>query len=69
MSKTDLRARPLFSHTREAIEAHLTIRVIELFGSTPAARLLVLADDGTLGRPICLNRGENRFCLDADHLT
>ena len=25
MSKTDLRARPLFSHTREAIEAHLTI--------------------------------------------
>lgn len=25
MSKTDLRARPIFSHTREAIEAHLTI--------------------------------------------
>jgi transposase len=25
MSKTDLRARPLFSHTRESIEAHLTI--------------------------------------------
>ncbi len=25
MSKTDLRARPLFSHTRDAIEAHLTI--------------------------------------------
>ena len=25
MSKTDLRARPVFSHTREAIEAHLTI--------------------------------------------
>jgi hypothetical protein len=25
MSKTDLRARPIFSHTRDAIEAHLTI--------------------------------------------
>ena len=25
MSKTDLRARPMFSHSREAIEAHLTI--------------------------------------------
>ena len=25
MSKTDLRARPIFSHTREAIEAHLTV--------------------------------------------
>jgi transposase len=25
MSKTDLRARPMFHHTHEAIEAHLTI--------------------------------------------
>ena len=25
MSKTDLRARPMFNHTRDAIEAHLTI--------------------------------------------
>src|SRR5690606_26525123 len=25
MSKTDLRARPIFHHTRDAIEAHLTI--------------------------------------------
>ena len=25
MSKTDLKARPMFHHTREAIEAHLTI--------------------------------------------
>ncbi len=25
MSKTDLRARPMFHHTRAAIEAHLTI--------------------------------------------
>ena len=24
MSKTDLRARPIFHHTRNAIEAHLT---------------------------------------------
>ena len=25
MSKTDLRARPIFGHTRDAIEAHLTV--------------------------------------------
>jgi hypothetical protein len=25
MSKTDLRARPIFDHTRDAIEAHLTV--------------------------------------------
>ena len=25
MSKSDLRARPIFHHTRDAIEAHLTI--------------------------------------------
>lgn len=25
MSKTDLRARPIFHHTQDAIEAHLTI--------------------------------------------
>lgn len=25
MNKTDLRARPMFHHTRDAIEAHLTI--------------------------------------------
>ena len=25
MPKTDLRARPIFSHTRDSIEAHLTI--------------------------------------------
>ena len=25
MSKTDLRARPIFHHTRDAIEAHLTV--------------------------------------------
>ncbi|MBM6406041.1 IS1634 family transposase [Phycicoccus sp. CSK15P-2] len=30
MSKTDLRARPMFHHTREAIEAHLTIVVTAL---------------------------------------
>ena len=30
MSKTDLRARPMFHHTREAIEAHLTVVVTAL---------------------------------------
>ncbi len=27
MSETDLRARPIFHHTRDAIEAHLTIAI------------------------------------------
>ena len=30
MSKTDLRARPMFHHTRESIEAHLTIVIAAL---------------------------------------
>ena len=30
MSKTDLRARPMFHHTRDAIEAHLTIVIAAL---------------------------------------
>ena len=30
MSKTDLRARPMFHHDRDAIEAHLTIVVTAL---------------------------------------
>ncbi len=36
MSKTDLRARPIFHHTREAIEAHLTI----VFAALAVARHL-----------------------------
>nr|WP_307812457.1 IS1634 family transposase [Phycicoccus sp. CSK15P-2] len=36
MSKTDLRARPIFHHTREAIEAHLTI----MFAALAIARYL-----------------------------
>lgn len=36
MSKSDLRARPIFSHSREAIEAHLTI----VFAALAVARYL-----------------------------
>jgi transposase len=36
MSKTDLRARPIFHHTRDAIEAHLTI----VFAALAVARHL-----------------------------
>ena len=36
MSKSDLRARPIFHHTREAIEAHLTI----VFAALAVARYL-----------------------------
>ena len=36
MSKTDLRARPMFHHQRDAIEAHLTI----VFAALAVARYL-----------------------------
>ena len=36
MSKTDLRARPMFHHTRDAIQAHLTI----VFAALAVARYL-----------------------------
>ena len=36
MSKSDLRARPIFHHTRESIEAHLTI----VFAALAIARYL-----------------------------
>lgn len=36
MSKTDLRARPIFHHTKDAIEAHLTI----VFAALAIARYL-----------------------------
>lgn len=36
MSKTDLRARPIFHHTRDAIEAHLTI----VFAALAVARCI-----------------------------
>ena len=41
MSKTDLRARPIFHHTREAIEAHLTI----VFAALAVAHYLTAATD------------------------
>ncbi|WP_213576540.1 transposase [Rhodococcus sp. USK13] len=42
MSKTDLRARPIFSHTRDSIEAHLTI----VFAALAISRYLQ-AETGT----------------------
>jgi len=36
MSKTDLRARPMFAHTRDSIEAHLTI----VFAALAVARTM-----------------------------
>ena len=38
MSKTDLRARPMFHHTQEAIEAHLTIVFAALAVAVPPGR-------------------------------
>lgn len=38
MSKTDLKARPMFHHTRDAIEAHLTIVFTALKSRMPDLR-------------------------------
>ncbi|WP_349306972.1 hypothetical protein [Rhodococcus sp. USK13] len=43
MSKTDLRARPMFHHTREANEAHLTI----VFTALAVARYPAGRDGGS----------------------
>jgi hypothetical protein len=49
MSKTDLRARPVFHHTRESIEAHLTI----VFAALAVARYLQDAT-GSASRRSCV---------------
>lgn len=48
MSKTDLRARPIFHHTREAIEAHLTV----VFAALAVARYLQDATGASIKRII-----------------
>jgi len=46
MSKTDLRARPMFHHTRDAIEAHLTV----VFTALAVARYLQAETGVSIGR-------------------
>ncbi len=46
MSKTDLRARPMFHHTRHAIEAHLTV----VFTALAVARYLQAETGISIGR-------------------
>ncbi|MFD4368688.1 IS1634 family transposase, partial [Rhodococcus sp. NPDC058521] len=46
MSKTDLRARPMFHNTREAIDAHLTI----VFTALAVARYLQAETGASIGR-------------------
>lgn len=43
MSKTDLHARPMFHHTRDAIEAHLTVVLTALAVSREAQNRTSLA--------------------------
>ncbi|KAF0957815.1 hypothetical protein MLGJGCBP_05412 [Rhodococcus sp. T7] len=46
MSKTDLRARPMFNHTRDPIEAHLTV----VFTALAIARYLQTETRASIGR-------------------
>jgi Transposase DDE domain len=52
MSKTDLRARPMFHHTRDAIEAHLTI----VFAALAVARYLQNATGHSIRRIVQILR-------------
>ena len=49
MSKHDLRARPVFHHTRDAIEAHLTV----VMASLAVARCLQEATGISIARRSC----------------
>lgn len=52
MSKTDLRARPMFHHTRDAIEAHLTV----VFTALAVARYLQAETGISIGRIVKILR-------------
>ncbi|UGQ60276.1 hypothetical protein LSF60_19190 [Rhodococcus pyridinivorans] len=52
MSKTDLRARPIFHRTRDAIEAHLTV----VFAALAVSRVVQERSDLAIGKVVKLLR-------------
>ena len=67
MSKHDLRARPVFHHTRDAIEAHLTV----VMASLAVARYLQEATGISIARIVRELRGlqEVTIIINGHHLT
>ncbi len=67
MSKHDLRARPVFHHTREAIEAHLTV----VMAALAVARHLQEATGMSIARIVRELRGlqDVTINLNGHHLT
>ena len=67
MSKHDLRARPVFHHTRDAIEAHLTV----VMASLAVARYLQEATGISVARIVRELRGlqEVTIIINGHHLT
>ena len=63
MSKTDLQARPTFHHTREAIEAHLTV----VFTALDVARLMQTRTGVSLKRIITTLRPLREFTSRIGH--
>ncbi|MFT3970695.1 MAG: hypothetical protein QM695_10560 [Micropruina sp.] len=59
MSKTDLAARPIFHHTREAIEAHLTI----VFAALAIARDLQVRSGRSLRKLITTLRPRRQVTI------
>ena len=62
MSKTDLRARPIFHRTRDAIEAHLTV----VFTALTVARFLQVATGLSLKKIITALRPLREFVGEID---
>lgn len=67
MSKHDLRARPVFHHTRDAIDAHLTV----VMASLAVARYLQEATGISIARIVRELRGlqEVTIIINGHHLT
>ena len=62
MAKNDLRARPVFHHDRDAIEAHLTV----VFAALAVARELQAATGVTLKKLVQTLRPLRTVTIDTD---
>ena len=64
MSKSDLRARPIFHHKRESIEAHLTI----VMAALAVARMVEQSTDWSIARFVKMLRPCRTITIQAgDH--
>jgi len=65
MSKTDLRARPIYHHQRDSIEAHLTI----VFAALAVSRLIESSTGWSIARFMKILRRYHTVTIQAGELT